>query len=495
MKMCERVLDRNSGITDVIFWDLDRFTRRNRHFHEYSEDMVEAGITLHLASEGEEYNQNTAISWLQRIQSAEIESRKISKRTKLGQGQVTKKGRNIGPPPWGFTICHPPGEEESAGYLVPDLDLWPHVQRLWRMALEGYTPQQIAYIFDQEKIPPPGSAGWTDDAVRYILKNEKYKGDQFRGKERQSRLPGPKDDSPPIFYVGAHDGAVNQEEFDKVQDMIAGRHRGQGPTRSHSSKNPMSKILKCGECGEEHGYPTMVMSPKDGIARLRCARKKKVTAKSCHNDDVRLDSVLNSTLRYLREEFITAANLANVIGIIQEKSGKYLHEMDSRKSNIAANLKSVRKEIENLNITIRRADDAQDIREVPMSLVRNLLELEQKERELEEEIGRINEGSDEARLFMEDPEGIMEAALDERTYTESKEGPAVRRFIQMFVERAELFRWQDGKRALKLTLSLRARSAESVKAPGTKIIVFDKKGESVPSESCLFGGNMGLRWG
>ena len=489
VEMCDRALDKNNGVTDVIFWDLDRFTRRNRHFYEYSEDLVDAGVTLHLASEEEEYNHNTAISWQQRMQAAEIESRKIAKRTKSGQAEATEKGLHIGPPPWGYLLKHEEGEEEICGRLVPDPDLWPHVLRLWRMSAEGYVPQTIAYTYDQEGIPPPGPAGWNDDAVRYILKNEKYKGNLFRGKERKSRLPGPKDHSPPAVSIGAHEGAVSEEDFEKIQRMMRKRNRNNGATRSHSSPNPASDILRCGECGEEYNYPTMTVSKKGDTRHLRCARKKKLGKAACPNDDVRLDFVLENMLAHLKEDFLEETVLRNVVKIVQDNSGEYLQEMESRQANLRANLGTVRAEIANINQVFRKAGAKADNL---TSLVDNLLELEQKERELEEEIARNNEDSDEARLFLNDPEGIITTALNLKTYTEYTAGPAVRDLIQMFIQRAEIYRWTGDRRVLKLWLALPARTAESTEAPGEYTIAFDRQGERVPSESCLFGGSRGL---
>ena len=56
VKMFETAMSRESGITDVLFWELDRFSRRMRHIIEFTEDMIAAGINLHLVSEEEMYN-------------------------------------------------------------------------------------------------------------------------------------------------------------------------------------------------------------------------------------------------------------------------------------------------------------------------------------------------------------------------------------------------------------------------------------------------------
>ena len=224
-KLYEMAMDPSNGITDVIFWELDRFTRRIRDFVNIVEELVEAGITIHLASEEEQYTQQNAQAWVMRALGAQGESAKISKRTKTGQTAAIEEGRNIGPKPWGYIIHHPPGQEDKAGWLIPDPETFDYAVYLWELGAQGRTPMQGAVQFNQEGIPAPGGGLWTDEQVRYIWRNRKYTGAQVRGKKRESRLPGFPDKTPPIIIEGAHQAAVSVETFERIQVMIDGRHR------------------------------------------------------------------------------------------------------------------------------------------------------------------------------------------------------------------------------------------------------------------------------
>ena len=52
VQMCRYALNKNNGVTDVVFNDLDRFSRNIRQFFEFTDPLMNTGVNLHLASEG-----------------------------------------------------------------------------------------------------------------------------------------------------------------------------------------------------------------------------------------------------------------------------------------------------------------------------------------------------------------------------------------------------------------------------------------------------------
>ena len=116
--MVEYVLDEANGITDVVFNDIDRFTRNHREFFDYADKIVQAGITLHSAIDDEEYDYNSEEKWTDKAVSAQKESKKTSRRVKEGQRTATELGYHIGPPPWGYILEHETEELDEDGYHV-----------------------------------------------------------------------------------------------------------------------------------------------------------------------------------------------------------------------------------------------------------------------------------------------------------------------------------------------------------------------------------------
>ena len=197
LRMIDHALNEGNEVTDIVFWDLDRFTRNIEQFFVFTKPLLQANITLHLALESEKFDYSSEDRWYQRLIAAQAESKRISRRTRRGQRTATREGRHIGPPPWGYRLVYDTdekdekGEPVTCGRLAPDPETWEHCLMLWRMAEEGHTPIQITRQMNQQGIPSPRGGTWTDGGVRYILKNNKYYGQLFPGSEPALQAPGP----------------------------------------------------------------------------------------------------------------------------------------------------------------------------------------------------------------------------------------------------------------------------------------------------------------
>ena len=490
-RMRQYALDKKNGVTDVVFWDLDRFTRNIEDFFTYTKDLITAGITLHLAVEGEKYDYHSEEKWHQRLIAAQAESKRISKRTKRGQRTATRMGLHIGKSPWGYLLVHDSdevnerGEPLKCGRLEPDPDLWPHVLKFWEMSVNGSTAMQITKHFNRHNVPSPNGGPWTDGAARYIQKNEKYTGRLFRGKEPHSRLPGPKDNAPPTIVEDCHQAAVSLGDFEKVNKGIEGRHRSQGPTRCHSSPNPMSGLLKCGECKTGEHHHNLELNTQRGVAYLRCSRKKKMGTEACCFKGARLDRVLEAVTERLTNHFITQETLESVIAEVAEKSKGFLEEQETSKSGIKDRLKAVNNEIKNINAVLKaEGTRAKNLR----SLIDELEEIEKEKAELEKAGEQIAEASQEALLFMNDRDGIIETALDLKTYTDPEDLEAIRELMHIFIERVEVF--DDGHGVIYYNLSVRSTGPEGT--PDKETIRFEKKKAPQSDESCGLAQTTGL---
>lgn len=491
VKMREYVLDSQNKITDVVFWDLDRFTRNIEDFFKYTGDLIKANITLHLAVEGEKYDYNSEEKWHQRLIAAQGESKRISKRTKRGQRRATASGYHIGKPPWGYMLVHDSdevnekGEPIICGRLEPDPELWPHVLKLWDMAENHFTPMRIAKYNNQHNVPSPTGDPWTDGAVRYILKNPKYHGQLFRGVNPESRLPGPKENAPPTIRENDHTAAISYANFQRINEDIRSRHREQGPTRSHSSPNPLSNLLKCGECKARGIDSNLQIHRQHGRVYLRCSRKKTMGSGACSFKGARLDRVLEAVIDKLTNHFLTQDILESVIAGVAEESREYLEQQETDKSGVRARQKVVTDGIKNINDVLKeQGTKARNLK----SLIANLEKLENEKDELEQAAERINEVSEEARLFVNDKDGIIETAMDKKTYAEPADPEAIRELLHIFIHEVTVF--EEGYGVIYYDLPVRSAGPEGTRAKET-IYLEKKKGLMTPA-SCVFDGRTGL---
>ena len=498
VEMTEYVLDKTNGITDVVFNDIDRFARNYREFFDYADRMVKAGITLHSVIDDEEYDYNSEEKWTDKAVSAQKESKRISRRTKEGQRIATELGYHIGPVPWGYMLKYESDELDETGYhvicgkLVPDPKLWHYVLEFWRMAVAGDTPIKIAQHMRLNNVPSPGRTPWTDDAVRGIMKNPKYYGLLFRGLNPKSRIPGPQENAPAIFREDDHEAAVSREGWEKVNEGIASRHKSRAPTRSHSSPNPLSDRLKCGHCAAQGIDSNLQLQKQSGKLSVRCSKKKKMGPDVCTFKSANLTTLLARISDRLEHHFLTTENLTYVINGVAEISRPMLEDRNIQLTKINERKKVVNTEIKNINSVLKEGgDEATNLR----TLIADGAKLEKEHADLEKEGNQIIEATEEALLFVNDQAGIIQTALDYKTWTDPEDLDAIREFLKIFIEKVEVFELEEGATDQRAVIHYDLRVFKAG-ASGTETIHIGKKksleasANNCGSDGCM-GGNQG----
>ena len=507
LDMLEYCLDPENGITDVVFWDLDRFTRNIEEFFTYTKGLINAGITLHIALDGEKYDYRSEEKWHQRLIAAQAESKRISRRTKRGQRQATQLGYHIGPPPWGYMLQHEPDEQNvpevlrefhrtnsqggqfQAGWLVPDPEKWDDLLTFWGQVTQGHTPMRVAIYMNLHNIPAPKGGEWTDYKVRNVIRNPKYYGKLFRGLNPQSRLPGPKENAPPVIVEDSHKAAVDYDQWMKANRAIDDRRPSEAPARSHSSPNPLSNLLKCGECKSKGIDSNLQIARKDGVIYLRCARRKTTGRDACAFKGARLDILLAKVNDRLRNHFLTRPNLERIIKGVAEASRAYLETQQSESAAINDRKKVVRNEIANINATFKAAGTAADNFR---TLLSDLEYLEMELKELEGKSDQVAEDTEEARLFINNEEGIIATALDRKTFNNPDNLDEVRDFMHIFIKSVEIFPREGKTQRTTIHYDLPVRAAQSDDDPTIETIHLEKKGAHVGPKSCVFNEFTGL---
>ena len=497
-ELCDYVFHEPNGITDVVFNDIDRFTRNLRDFLEYTERMVKAGITLHIAIDAEAYDYHSAEKWIDRAVTAQKESRRISARTKGGQRTATELGYHIGVPPWGFKLEHESeeldedGEHVICGKLVPDPNLWPHVLEFWRLAVEGMRPLRLAQVMRWNNVPSPRGKEWTDDSTRRIMKNAKYCGRLFRGVKPKSRIPGPQENAAPIFLENNHPAAVSPENWQKVNDAIAGRHRSKAATRSHSSPNPLSGHTKCGHCATRGVTSNLEIQTQKGDKALRCSRKKKIGTDYCTFKSVNLNRLLEAVRDRIIHHYLTPENLQSVIDGVNDVSRAMLEERQVQLALISDRKSVVNTRIKNITDVLKEAGTkATNLH----TLLNNLDELEKERADLDNEGKQINEATEEALLFVTDQAGIIETALDYKTWIDPEDTEAVRELFKVFVQEVQVFEPQQGSNDQQVDIYYDLRAFKAAGQDGSNmetIYIGKKKSLGVSTNNCGFG-MQGLR--
>ena len=238
---------------------------------------------------------------------AQEESRSISENTTWGQRKRFADGKIS--LPYKQFLGYEKGENDIPKVVEKEAKL---VRLIYRMFLEGKTPNGIARFLTDQKIPTPGGKErWRGHTVKSILTNEKYKGDallqkcytvDFLTKKRKKN-----EGEVPQYYVeNSHEAIISPEVFDLVQYEFEKR-KG----RVQSGAGCFSSKIVCGECGSFFGPKVWHSTDKYRRVIWRCNARFKNKEK-CKTPHLAEDQI--------KEAFIRAANdlIENKENIIEE---------------------------------------------------------------------------------------------------------------------------------------------------------------------------------
>ena len=493
--MVDFACDPANQITDVIVDDLSRFTRSARDYYPYMDRLEAAGITLHSALEGAKFGADSEFTWGMICLNNERNSRLTSIKTKTNQRAAVERGQCItGKPPYGYKWKDVVKDGRPLNQLVRNPAEWPHLLEIINMALKGYSPLDIAKDLNRRGIPGPTGQPWGDEAVRYILQNEHNLGKTFRGKNPKSKLPGRQEPMEISYGHNTHEAALSEEDYKNIKKMIKARTRTSGPTRCHSSPNFMSGKVKCGPCRMAGHDSTMIVTRKTKGApiTLRCSRKKNQGKEVCPTMGIPLDELLRLIMERLLNHILTEQTLRQLIDDVAQESRAYLTEGQQRKTGFSTRLSDVEKRIRNLSGVLQ----AQGNRALQLpTLIDDLAELEKEKKTLQENIQEINDSTEEARLFINDPERIVAAAIDLRTYTDPHDEKAAQALVSLFISSIYVYKENTQQDHLELTYTLPIQSERTgEESQYSETVVFKQAGDDHQDDiSCLLAGRMGVR--
>ena len=147
------------------------------------------------------------------------------------------------------------------------------VKRIFKLCMEGRGPMQIAKLLQEEKVlnptaykkhegiktPSPETADpyhWNTNTVVHILERREYTGCTVNFKTYTNSIWNKKQRETPIekqaVFYNTHPSIIEQEVFDKVQEIRQQRHR-----RTKTGKSSLfSGMVYCADCGAKMRYCT-----------------------------------------------------------------------------------------------------------------------------------------------------------------------------------------------------------------------------------------------
>ncbi len=274
--------DAKKGIFDmVVVKDISRFARNTVDLLQSIRTLKALGIettflTANMTVLGQSEFVLTIFGAL-----AQEESANTSKRVKFGKKMNAEKGRvpNI---VYGYDkTCGDYfnlriNEEEAA--TVHQIYDW--------YTKEGFGAAKIANMLNERGVKTKRNCSFSQNAICRILTNELYTGKIINGKQEVTDfLTGvrkEKDESEWLVMDRPDLRIIEPEQYDKAQEILAGRHGAFHMKRERqSNKYLFSTLIKCKECG--WSFRRTVRTYKNTYVRWVCSGHNGRGADSCPN--------------------------------------------------------------------------------------------------------------------------------------------------------------------------------------------------------------------
>lgn len=182
---------------------------------------------------------------------AQEESRSISENVTWGQRKRFADGKvSI---PYGQFLGYRKGSDGLPEIVPEEAEV---IRRIYRLFMQGKTPNAIAKLLTQEGVPTPGGKKvWQFTTVESILTNEKYKGAALLQKKftvdfLQKKMKVNEGEVPQYYVENSHPPIIQPDEWDRVQAELQ-RRKAQG--KNHNCNRLFSVQIVCGDCGEYYG--------------------------------------------------------------------------------------------------------------------------------------------------------------------------------------------------------------------------------------------------
>ena len=468
LQMVADALNPANDIGHVVFPDLSRYTRSKKDPYFYLDLFDDAGITVHTVTDGIRSEENE-LMWDIRFSLNHEQSRKISFLTLRGQRDAINAGYACSSKiPYGYKRGWVKGEKGQHPIYVPHEVHAEHVQMMYEMRDKGRRTGEICERLMMLEIPSPtGLSRWPKGTIVKILKNRANIGDLEYFKTSRSKFPRTRKLHGPMVFVGAHEKLVDKALFNRVQQSIADSTRppkdpdpdpdhdpvteaghdpdhdpvtegGLASPRSLVSPNPLSELVKCAHCstGSSDPPPNMIIKNGRDGKELTCSAKKNTGVSYCQSKDVPLEPFLNIIVSALLERVLTRDFLKGQIQYINENSSQLVAEERERQAAVKKRIREINREAGNLKENIKTYKDSHPL--AVHSLMDDLETLGKEKQGLESRCSALDDDVAETMTFATEPEAIIEAAIDLRTYLEADDTATARKFLRGFIKRVDV---------------------------------------------------------
>ena len=261
----------------------------------------------------------------------ELYSGDISRKINASFSVKMREGEYIGAfAPYGYKK-----DPMDKNHLVPDEQASKIVKRVFALAKDGYSPNQIANILNDECVLTPlnyrikfsafsgkmcydPERKWRAETVSKILRNEFYLGHTVQGKTHKPSFKSkhiinvPKDEW--IRVENTHIALIDADTWSIVRKKMKSR----AMMREKGFVNLFSGIARCSDCGRN--MSTVGTRKKGARANLNCGGYKQYGSKACLSHSIDYDVLYDIVLEAIKKQInYTEQNQEILIAKMLEK--------------------------------------------------------------------------------------------------------------------------------------------------------------------------------
>ena len=266
----------------VIVWKLDRFARNRFDSAIHKATLKKHDVKVLSAMENIADSPDGALLEGILESMAEHYSASLAENVKRGQRESVLKGTHVGgKPPFGFKSVKEGGKLR----LVADENKAPIIQYVFEQYAKGVTKKDIMQTLTERGVLNYYGRALTHSALQNALKNTKYIGKYTYGG---------------VEVSGACDALIDEETFNKVQEMLYNRSHGKNAKRVRQDYLLHGKAF-CGHCGASLIGEAGTSRHGNVYYYYACAKKKK--RHTCDKKNEKKDFlewyVVEQTLEYV----------------------------------------------------------------------------------------------------------------------------------------------------------------------------------------------------
>lgn len=236
------------------------------------------------------------------------------------------------------------------------------VRRIFELYQEGLGLSSIAYILEKEgHINTKGECKWQKGSIKYIVRNEKYKGCSLAQKtiQKLGKKYINKGMAKQYYIQNTHDPIIEPEIFDKVQRIYESRACKEQIGRGVIPPYPFTGKIICGVCGHNYNHKFNHCSKPYRSAIWTCMHQNSYNKRVCDNSRIK-DDVLKEKFVEAYNEFIANKPKDDIEEKLREKLKILLKdesELTALKVNRLIEIKAYNSEVEIIRKQIKDVND------------------------------------------------------------------------------------------------------------------------------------------